>query len=248
MRRALLEAGQRKNSSPLEAMELQVGKDLMREAQGGPAEKEIELYLQKCGLLVDRSIINQDRAEEDRHRRYLYHQSIRSLLNNYRRFRNMFGFLKKNFIDQLREEQSGTECGDVSEEELFSRLSQHLDLLSVQEERRFEHQYRPQIAVCRRFEMALSSLKLGMQILKAENPEAYEMINFVYIKEDRRPTIKEAISELGLAGSSSYYQKMERAQMRLADLVFGYCVNKEDLFDILVLLRQQSSETSYPDY
>lgn len=242
--------GEQTNSkmSQQEEKDMQLGAELMRSAQGGSAEAAIEAYLAQYGLIRDRTIDDDAKAEAERHRRYVLSDNIRAFLKNYRAQQEILIMAKEELQGRVATESIGT-LGDkeeAGEERFFDTLCRKLDLLSAYDERAMRRRYESRIIACRYIEEAITTLKRGLRILKAHHPDSYEILNIVYIEGPVQPTLKEVIEKLELAGPSSYYQKLERAEKQLASLVLNCTFDQNIFLKMLVFLKQQEVDGDFP--
>ena len=67
----------------------------------------------------------------------------------------------------------------------------------------------------------------------------------MYIEGTTRPTIKEAIAKLNLSGTSSYYQKLERAEQLLSGLVLSCTLDRRNFVQMMVYLKQQDADGDF---
>ena len=206
------------------------------------AEQQIADYLTRCGLMDEKGIHDETRAEALRKRRQEHYHNISSLLDRYRSLKRTYAV----FQDEFAEEVLGTDAVPSDGLSLFDTISKRLDVLSVTEEKKFQRYYAPHITAGRKIEVALRAVDFGLRILEAEDPSMFKIVNMVYIDGTAKPTIQETSDAMGYQSFNSYYKKLEQAKKRLTELVFGYADNREELLSILTYLRQQAEDEDFP--
>lgn len=217
----------------------------LRERQLLDADDLVRSYLERAGIIADTDIPDSLKAKRLQKERQENYKNIESLLKNYRHIRSNYHVFVLDFEDKLRKESAMPKSeSDFS----FEKLANRLELMSVNEERRFEKDYKPQIMTGRRFEAALEAIRLGMRFLEKEDLPSHALLSYVYIDGDKRPTVKQSIEHFRYSGKTIYYQRLKKAQKRLARDIFGYANNKEELNQILTFLRQMYDEEMEPDY
>ena len=231
-----------------EVRDVQMGQELLASVRGSAAEREIEEFLHQYGFVNDRAITDEAKAEADRHQRYVLKDNIRVFLNRYRAQREILTMVKEELIARVATESIGT-LGDkesaASPEGFFTSLCRKLDLLSAYDEKAMRNRYESRITACRYIEDAIATLDRSMRVLKAHQPESYAILNVVYIEGTTRPTIKEAIAKLNLSGTSSYYQKLERAEQLLSGLVLSCTLDRRNFVQMMVYLKQQDADGDF---
>lgn len=232
-----------------EARDVQMGQELLATVRGSSAEREIEEFLQQYGFVRDRSITDKEKAEDERHQRYILKDNIRAFLNRYRAQQEILSMVKEELVARVATEDIGR-LGDkeqsAANEGFFSALCRKLDLLSAYDEKAMRNRYESRITACRYVEEAMATLTRGLRILKAHYPESYDILNVVYIEGPTRPTIKEAIAKLNLSGTSSYYQKLERAEQQLSGLILNCTLDRSNFVQMMVFLKQQDADGDFP--
>ena len=209
------------------------------------AEQQVEEYLTRCGLVTEKGIANEKRAEAIKKRREENYHNIASLLERYRSLQRTY----KVFLEEFETEVlDGAKKKDIDGLDVFERLSDRLEVLSVTEEKKFLARYAPHITAGRKIGIALKALKFGLKVLEAESPAMYKIVNLVYIEGETRPSVRTVQEIMGYQSANSYYKKLEQAKRRLSELVFGYNSNRAELISILVFLRQQTEDADFPDY
>lgn len=210
------------------------------------AEKELADYLLRSGMISEPTLGNGKRAEIAKRAREENYQNVESLLERYRTLKKLLSATKKELSERLDGELAVGST--LSGKETFEQIGHQLELMSVEDERRFRSIYMPQIESCRRIEVALSSLELALQLIKSQDEQAYRVIYETYIKGGNKPLVRDIIKTLDYASVSSYYGKLEKARKMLAVQMFGYADNRAELTSILVYLRQQSDDSYFPEF
>ncbi len=231
-----------------EQADIQFGKEVMATVRGSSAEAEIEEYLQQYGLIPDKTIKDKDKAEAERHQKYVLRDNIHIFLKRYRAQKEILAMAKEELVERVETESIGA-LGDKEaggSEDFFNRLCRKLDLLSAYDEQAMRRRYESRIMACRYIEEAISTLERGMRTLKAHYPESHRLLEVVYIEGTQQPTIKEAIEKLKLSGPSSYYQKLERAEQQLSGLVLTCTIDPASFLRTLVYLKQQETDGYFP--
>lgn len=231
-----------------EQNDVQFGKEVLESVRGSSAEAEIEAFLQQYGFVPDKNIADRDKAETERHQKYILRDNIHIFLTRYRAQKEILTMYKEELIERVDTETIGV-LGDkeaVGSEDFFNRLCRKLDLLSAYDEQAMRRRYESRIMACRYIEEAIATLERGMRTLKAHYPDSHRLLEAVYMEGSQRPTIKETIEKLGLSGASSYYQKLERAEYQLSALVLNCTIDPASFLRTLVYLKQQEADTYFP--
>ena len=217
----------------------------LREQQLLDADVMVRSYLERAGIIADTDIPDSLKAKRLQKERQENYKNIDSLLRNYRHIKNNYHVFVLDFKEKLSKESTiaGTDA-----EFSFEKLANRLELLSVNDERRFEKDYKPQIMTGRRLEAALEAIRLGMRFLEKEDLPSHALLSYLYIDGDTRPTVKQVIEHFHFSGKTIYYQRLKKAQKNLARDIFGYANNKEELVQILTFLRQMYDDELEPDY
>jgi len=210
------------------------------------AEKAIAEYLMRAGVLPEKDISNQEKAKLMQRRRQENYLNVECLLKQVRTLRRVRAQYEEDFMRQVESEGLLNE-GESTGLSTFDALSKSLELLSVADERRFLKVYAPQIAVGRRYDLALKSLETGMKLLRNEDPEAWQLLNAYYIEGEVGPSVREVQSMFNIASTSTYYNKMEQAKKKLTKFIFGFSSNKAELSSILVFIRQSIEDDYFPE-
>lgn len=223
------------------------GRQLLEESKDSPAMEEIRALLTSYGFVTDGNAENQAVAEKERHRRYKYYQSIKMLLQNYRRFRRTIEVYQEELTARVDQEDIGGvgNVGSLGSQGFFTRLASSLDLMSAYDERRAANRYEPKIRSCQYIEASLQALERGLKLYEVENPAFCKLLRVVYIDGPSRPTIQTVIEQLKITGSSTYYRQLETARKELSMIVFGHSLDKKQLFRILVALQQMTEVNSW---
>ena len=217
---------------------------LEREGSIVPAEKRVADYMLKAGVITEPGLGNGKRASITKKVREQNYQNVECLLKRYRTLRNTLGIIKEELQGRLSADASSK----VTDDNFFSQVSRELELMSIDDERRFRSTYLPQIENARRIEIALSSLDFGMKILRAQSEMEYDILHGTYIEGSRKPPIRSILSQLNYTSMSSYYQKLDEARRDLTIAMFGCASSKAELTSILVFLRQQHDDSYFPEF
>ena len=172
------------------------------------------------------------------------YQNVECLLKRYRVLRKTLDLIKSELEDRIKEDATLP----ATEENFFERISQKLELMSIDDERRFKSTYLPQIENARRIEIALSSLNFGMKILMAQDEDEYNILRETYIEGTRKPPVRTILNKLNYTSMSSYYIKIEEARRDLTIAMFGCANSRAELTSILVFLRQQYDDSYFPEF
>ena len=159
---------------------------LEREGSIVPAEKRVADYMLKAGVITEPGLGNGRRASITKKVREQNYQNVECLLKRYRVLRKTLDLIKSELEDRIKEDATLP----ATEENFFERISQNLELMSIDDERRFKSTYLPQIENARRIEIALSSLNFGMKILMAQDEDEYNILRETYIEGTRKPPIR----------------------------------------------------------
>lgn len=217
---------------------------LEREGSIVPAEKRVADYMLKAGVITEPGLGNGRRASITKKVREQNYQNVECLLKRYRVLRKTLDLIKSELEDRIKEDATLT----ATEENFFERISQNLELMSIDDERRFKSTYLPQIENARRIEIALSSLNFGMKILMAQDEDEYNILRETYIEGTRKPPVRTILNKLNYTSMSSYYIKIEEARRDLTIAMFGCANSRAELTSILVFLRQQYDDSYFPEF
>lgn len=217
---------------------------LEREGSIVPAEKRVADYMLKAGVITEPGLGNGRRASITKKVREQNYQNVECLLKRYRVLRKTLDLIKTELEDRIKEDATLP----ASEENFFERISQNLELMSIDDERRFKSTYLPQIENARRIEIALSSLNFGMKILMAQDENEYNILRETYIEGTRKPPVRTILNKLNYTSMSSYYIKIEEARRNLTIAMFGCTNSRAELTSILVFLRQQYDDSYFPEF
>lgn len=217
---------------------------LEREGSIVPAEKRVADYMLKAGVITEPGLGNGRRASITKKVREQNYQNVECLLKRYRVLRKTLDLIKSELEDRIKEDATLP----VTEENFFERISQNLELMSIDDERRFKSTYLPQIENARRIEIALSSLNFGMKILMAQDEDEYNILRETYIEGTRKPPVRTILNKLNYTSMSSYYIKIEEARRDLTIAMFGCANSRAELTSILVFLRQQYDDSYFPEF
>ena len=217
---------------------------LEREGSIVPAEKRVADYMLKAGVITEPGLGNGRRASITKKVREQNYQNVECLLKRYRVLRKTLDLIKSELEDRIKEDATLP----ATEENFFERISQNLELMSIDDERRFKSTYLPQIENARRIEIALSSLNFGMKILMAQDEDEYNILRETYIEETRKPPVRTILNKLNYTSMSSYYIKIEEARRDLTIAMFGCANSRAELTSILVFLRQQYDDSYFPEF
>ena len=217
---------------------------LEREGSIVPAEKRVADYMLKAGVITEPGLGNGRRASITKKVREQNYQNVECLLKRYRVLRKTLDLIKSERGDRIKEDATLP----ATEENFFERISQNLELMSIDDERRFKSTYLPQIENARRIEIALSSLNFGMKILKAQDEDEYNILRETYIEGTRKPPVRTILNKLNYTSMSSYYIKIEEARRDLTIAMFGCANSRAELTSILVFLRQQYDDSYFPEF
>lgn len=217
---------------------------LEREGSIVPAEKRVADYMLKAGVITEPGLGNGRRASITKKVREQNYQNVECLLKRYRVLRKTLDLIKSELEDRIKEDATLP----ATEENLFERISQNLELMSIDDERRFKSTYLPQIENARRIEIALSSLNFGMKILMAQDEDEYNILRETYIEGTRKPPVRTILNKLNYTSMSSYYIKIEEARRDLTIAMFGCANSRAELTSILVFLRQQYDDSYFPEF
>lgn len=215
---------------------------LEREGSIVPAEKRVADYMLKAGVITEPGLGNGRRASITKKVREQNYQNVECLLKRYRVLRKTLDLIKSELEDRIKEDATLP----ATEENFFERISQNLELMSIDDERRFKSTYLPQIENARRIEIALSSLNFGMKILMAQDEDEYNILRETYIEGTRKPPVRTILNKLNYTSMSSYYIKIEEARRDLTIAMFGCANSRAELTSILVFLRQQYDDSYFP--
>ena len=217
---------------------------LEREGSIVPAEKRVADYMLKAGVITEPGLGNGRRASITKKVREQNYQNVECLLKRYRVLRKTLDLIKSELEDRIKEDATLP----ATEENFFERISQNLELMSIDDERRFKSPYLPQIENARRIEIALSSLNFGMKILMAQDEDEYNILRETYIEGTRKPPVRTILNKLNYTSMSSYYIKIEEARRDLTIAMFGCANSRAELTSILVFLRQQYDDSYFPEF
>ena len=217
---------------------------LEREGSIVPAEKRVADYMLKAGVITEPGLGNGRRASITKRVREQNYQNVECLLKRYRVLRKTLDLIKSELEDRIKEDATLP----ATEENFFERISQNLELMSIDDERRFKSTYLPQIENARRIEIALSSLNFGMKILMAQDEDEYNILRETYIEGTRKPPVRTILNKLNYTSMSSYYIKIEEARRDLTIAMFGCANSRAELTSILVFLRQQYDDSYFPEF
>ena len=217
---------------------------LEREGSIVPAEKRVADYMLKAGVITEPGLGNGRRASITKKVREQNYQNVECLLKRYRVVRKTLDLIKSELEDRIKEDATLP----ATEENFFERISQNLELMSIDDERRFKSTYLPQIENARRIEIALSSLNFGMKILMAQDEDEYNILRETYIEGTRKPPVRTILNKLNYTSMSSYYIKIEEARRDLTIAMFGCANSRAELTSILVFLRQQYDDSYFPEF
>lgn len=217
---------------------------LEREGSIVPAEKRVADYMLKAGVITEPGLGNGRRASITKKVREQNYQNVECLLKRYRVLRKTLDLIKSELEDRIKEDATLP----ATEENFFERISQNLELMSIDDERRFKSTYLPQIENARRIEIALSSLNFGMKILMAQDEDEYNILRETYIEGTRKPPVRTILNKLNYTSMSSYYIKIEKARRDLTIAMFGCANSRAELTSILVFLRQQYDDSYFPEF
>lgn len=217
---------------------------LEREGSIVPAEKRVADYMLKAGVITEPGLGNGRRASITKKVREQNYQNVECLLKRYRVLRKTLDLIKSELEDRIKEDATLP----ATEENFFERISQNLELMSIDDERRFKSTYLPQIENARRIEIALSSLNFGMKILMAQDEDEYNILRETYIEGTRKPPVRTILNKLNYTSMSSYYLKIEEARRDLTIAMFGCANSRAELTSILVFLRQQYDDSYFPEF
>ena len=217
---------------------------LEREGSIVPAEKRVADYMLKAGVITEPGLGNGRRASITKKVREQNYQNVECLLKRYRVLRKTLDLIKSELEDRIKEDATLP----ATEENFFERISQNLELMSIDDERRFKSTYLPQIENARRIEIALSSLNFGMKILMAQDEDEYNILRETYIEGTRKPPVRTILNKLNYTSMSSYYIKIEEARRDLTIAMFGCANSRAELTSIQVFLRQQYDDSYFPEF
>lgn len=217
---------------------------LEREGSIVPAEKRVADYMLKAGVITEPGLGNGRRASITKKVREQNYQNVECLLKRYRVLHKTLDLIKSELEDRIKEDATLP----ATEENFFERISQNLELMSIDDERRFKSTYLPQIENARRIEIALSSLNFGMKILMAQDEDEYNILRETYIEGTRKPPVRTILNKLNYTSMSSYYIKIEEARRDLTIAMFGCANSRAELTSILVFLRQQYDDSYFPEF
>lgn len=217
---------------------------LEREGSIVPAEKRVADYMLKAGVITEPGLGNGRRASITKKVREQNYQNVECLLKRYRVLRKTLDLIKSELEDRIKEDATLP----ATEENFFERISQNLELMSIDDERRFKSTYLPQIENARRIGIALSSLNFGMKILMAQDEDEYNILRETYIEGTRKPPVRTILNKLNYTSMSSYYIKIEEARRDLTIAMFGCANSRAELTSILVFLRQQYDDSYFPEF
>ena len=198
----------------------------------------------KAGVITEPGLGNGRRASITKKVREQNYQNVECLLKRYRVLRKTLDLIKSELEDRIKEDATLP----ATEENFFERISQNLELMSIDDERRFKSTYLPQIENARRIEIALSSLNFGMKILMAQDEDEYNILRETYIEGTRKPPVRTILNKLNYTSMSSYYIKIEEARRDLTIAMFGCANSRAELTSILVFLRQQYDDSYFPEF
>ena len=186
------------------------------------AENSLRQYFIQSGLCVEPGISNEKKALDLAKRRQENYLNIHSSL-----------------------EYSPPDY-DTSDKFMFDKICKQLDIMSVAEERRFQRTYAPQAIICRKFEVALDAIDFGLKILQREDEDAYEIIYYSFIEGKKKKKIMDIVSQLENVSTSTYYKRLNAAEKKLANYVFGYYSKEDKLHDIIAYILQKQANPEFP--
>lgn len=221
---------------------------LLRDADG-----KLEEYLRKNGIYVQpEQNPGAPRENAEIRMRQMYHKNMKVLLGIYRELRATYMLFRQEFADRI-DAASGTPLSDIVGETaenyhrikiendttgmFFDRISHELDFMSASDETKFRKIWVPQIAVGRKIEYALYAVDFGLKVLNAQDRKHYELLNYVYIEGDKRPSVRATMSRFDFMSPSSYYKHIDEANTKLTALVFSFVSDQAELNSILAYLE-----------
>lgn len=207
------------------------------------AKKLIEDFLVKNGFLeeINPAAKNAKKEKEMRLRSY---QNVESLLRCYRVMKRTYAVFKEEYAEKIAAQMGQKHIHSNDSDEVFSRLADELQIFEATQERKFARMYEPQILSGLRIETALNSLDFAMKVLKANDEELWKLIDYVYIQGSNKPLVEDIIKYMGYLGMTKYYNRRDEAISILNQALFGMSPQKDELMDILVLIRQQNGDDS----
>ena len=217
---------------------------LEREGSIVPAEKRVADYMLKAGVITEPGLGNGRRASITKKVREQNYQNVECLLKRYRVLRKTLDLIKSELEDRIKEDATLP----ATEENFFERISQNLELMSIDDERRFKSTYLPQIENARRIEIALSSLNFGMKILMAQDEDEYNILRETYIEGTRKPPVRTILNKLNYTSMSSYYIKIEEARRDLTIAMFCRANQRSEKTRLHIFLRQQYDDSYFPEF
>ena len=225
------------------------------------ADGKLEDYLNRNGMLFQPFADGKSQREVEKQRlRKVYHRNINALLGIYRELICTYHLFLQEFalrvdyetgtpfkelfptINESGEPQVALDITSSSTDMFFDRLTQELDILSVTDEKKFRNVWAPQIATGRKIEFALYSVDFGLKLLQAQDQKSYDLLKFVYIDGERKPTIKAILDHFKIMSPGTYYSLLEKATDRLAVLTFSFTDKKSELNSILSYLEHLHNE------
>lgn len=215
------------------------------------AEKKLQEFLLNWGVMAEPGLDpNSPKAEKQRRFRQRNYKNMTSLLESYRSLERTYELFKEEFSESIiRHDTKNIHSVSIpdGEHRMFDTLSKELDLFSAEEERKFQTIWAPQVVVGRKIEFAIYSVNLGLKFLRAQSKKEYELIRYVYIDGETKPTTQEIAQEFEFFSTATYYKKLKDAKKHLTELTFFYSSNKAELSSILTYLRQQQEDSYFPD-
>lgn len=207
------------------------------------ARKLIEAFLVKNGFLeeMNPAARNEKKEKELRLRSY---QNVEYLLRCYRVMKRTYAVFKEEYAEKIACQMGQKYIHANDSDEIFARLADELQILDATQERTFTRLYQPQIYSGLRIETALNSLNFAMKVLKANDEELWELIEYIYIQGNNKPLVEDVVKHMGYLGMTKYYNRKDEAITILNQALFGMSPKKDELMDILVLVRQQNDDNS----
>lgn len=211
------------------------------------AEKDLADYLVKSGILPEEGVKKSSAADLQR-RRQRYFENVGALMENYRHFRHIHITLKECLADTLAaktgmDDETVQKAGGV-----FSALASSLDIMAAKDEDKFNRIYAPQIQTGRKYEMALAAADFGLNFLKREDPEGYNILYLLYVEGDTRPVMADVLPKTQYSSQASLYRKKADALQKMSQAIFGfYPGDRQALYSTLVFLRQCNIDPNFAD-
>lgn len=216
-------------TTPEEARDTVLGAVLADEAPS-----EVRQYMQTYGFTVssgDNSI-----SEWERHQRYELADNVKVLLQTYRQHKSSLKFYKEN-LPRLVAEMTDSSISQNDDSFFFENLCEKLDLVCAYDSKKQQY-FENLIRSYQYIEKAINAVDFAVKLLELESPEECALLKTVYIDGDRQPTVQQCLEKHDISNTSTYYRRLENARNRISFILFGNCLDRNQMFEVLVLMKQ----------